>query len=321
MKLRFGIVFALLAALVVAANVGVVDRAEAQGFGPGGFFPGCPMFGFRAPRAPAAPSYTGPLDVLSTNVWAAYSTRCTKSSYTGDVVDLKDTATGVTDETLISCNSGGTQNTSSPNAIATTCGTACYPSTWYDQTGLNNCTSATCNEASTNVDGTGYVRNITGTVPGMSFFTGRGVESINAATLSQPFWISFIVKTPSSIANNGMYGDSANSGGSATTPGPTFTEFANSNVTSATIATSTFYSVQMIFNGASSQICVNNSCGSMANAGTGGIGARFYLGQDGYGDILGSGGYIVEAIIYTGTPPGGRSSLATNQCAYVGVSC
>jgi hypothetical protein len=92
-------------------------------------------------------------------------------------------------------------------------------------------------------------------------------------------------------------------------------------VSSATIAASTFYSVQMIFNGASSEVCVNNSCGSMANAGTGGIGARFYLGQDGYGDILGSGEYIVEAIFYTGTPPAGRSSLATNQCAYVGVSC
>jgi hypothetical protein len=84
--------------------------------------------------------------------------------------------------------------------------------------------------------------------------------------------------------------------------GPVFNAFANSPVDSATIATSTFYSVQMIFNGASSEVCVNNSCGSMANAGTGGIGARFYLGQNGYGAILGSGGYIVEAIFYTYRP-------------------
>jgi hypothetical protein len=316
MKLRFVTLFALLAALVVGANVGGSERAEAQGC-----FNFFAMTGAGSSGCAAAPSYTGPLDVLSTNVWAAYSTRCTKSSYTGDVVDLKDTATGVTDETLITCNSGGTQNTSSPNAIATTCGTACYPSTWYDQTGLNNCTSATCNEASSNVDGTGYVRNITGTVPGMSFFSGRGVESINTATLSQPFWISFIVKSPSSIANNGMYGDAANSGGNASTPGPAFVAFANGNVPSGTIAVSTFYSVQLIFNGASSEVCVNNSCGSTANAGTGGIGARFFIGQDGYGANFGAGGYIIEAIFYTGTPPAGRSSLATNQCAYVGVSC
>jgi hypothetical protein len=59
MKLRFGI-FALLAVLV-GANVGGVERAEAQllGFPPG-------MFQNRAALdAPAAPSYTGPGDVIS----------------------------------------------------------------------------------------------------------------------------------------------------------------------------------------------------------------------------------------------------------------
>jgi hypothetical protein len=110
MKLRFRILFALLAVLV-GANVGGVRRAEAQSC-----FNFLAMIGAGSTGCTVAPSYTGPLDILSANVWAAYSTRCTKSSYTGDVVDLKDTATG---ETLITCNSGGTQNTSSPNPIAT----------------------------------------------------------------------------------------------------------------------------------------------------------------------------------------------------------
>jgi hypothetical protein len=102
MKLRSMFVFALLAVLVVGANVGGSGQVKAQmtmtGAGCGGA------------RCGGAPSYTGPLDVLSTNVWAAYSTRCAKSSYTGDVVDVWDAATGITTETLITCSSGGTQN-------------------------------------------------------------------------------------------------------------------------------------------------------------------------------------------------------------------
>src|SRR6185312_8922435 len=93
----------------------------------------------------AGTGYTGPLDVIG-SAKLIVSVRCASTSYTGNVMDVWDSATGSTTETLITCSSGGVLNTSSPSALATTCASGCNVKTWYDQSGQTNCSGSTaCN--------------------------------------------------------------------------------------------------------------------------------------------------------------------------------
>jgi hypothetical protein len=141
MKLRFGIVFALLAVLVVGANVGGVDRAEAQ-------FSAGPQYG-----------YTSGLNAPIVAA-AAMVSRCYQHSYSGSHIDLVDAATGNTTGTRLQCANGVISALVSGSActfvtgnacssLTTTCGTAgspisCEIVTFYDETGAAKCGGA-CN--------------------------------------------------------------------------------------------------------------------------------------------------------------------------------
>lgn len=93
--------------------------------------------------APGGGGFTGPIDINGT-AFAFWSTRCGATAYTGNVVDIWDAATGSTTETLVTCSSGGTLNTGSPTALATTCAVSCNAKILYDQSGSAKCSGA-CN--------------------------------------------------------------------------------------------------------------------------------------------------------------------------------
>lgn len=116
--------------IVLAAIVGVSAPLSAQlgmtGVGGGGFGPG------------GGGGFTGPLDVNS-GAGAYYSLRCPTSAYTGNLVEVWDTATGSTTQTILGCNSGGTVVVKSGSALATTCGSGCRVKTWFDVSGSNAC--------------------------------------------------------------------------------------------------------------------------------------------------------------------------------------
>jgi hypothetical protein len=107
LKLRFGIVFALLAVLV-GANVGGSDRAEAQFVTLPGFPPG--VFQSRAAiDAPASASCSPvacPGDVVSGAIWSAMVARCYSVGYTGNHLDIADASTGNTTGTRLQCSGG-----------------------------------------------------------------------------------------------------------------------------------------------------------------------------------------------------------------------
>ena len=89
-----------------------------------------------------APSYTGPIDINGA-AYAFWSTRCGATSYSGNVADIWDSATGSTTETLVTCSPGGTLNFT-VNPLSTTCAAGCVLKTLYDQSGASNCGGA-CN--------------------------------------------------------------------------------------------------------------------------------------------------------------------------------
>jgi hypothetical protein len=98
---------------------------------------------FPGPGMPAASaSYTGPIDINGA-AFALWSTRCSSNSYTGNVADIWDSATGSTTETLLTCSVGGVLN-QTIHSLATTCASGCKVKTLYDQSGASKCSAAVC---------------------------------------------------------------------------------------------------------------------------------------------------------------------------------
>lgn len=220
--------------------------------------------------------YTGPIDINGT-AYAFWSTRCGSTSYTGNVVDVWDGATGSTTQTTITCSSGGTLNTGSPTALATTCAVSCRVKTVYDQSGANNCTGACDVTQATNASRPVFNTSLLGGKAGVVFASGSTNCLASIATLgllNQTFSLSSVYKATSTAKGNiqsdsgggtqfYMHESGANqvavySGGGA--------------ALIATASDASSHAVQGLVNGASSALYVDGSNTTGVNPGTAGIG-------------------------------------------------
>jgi hypothetical protein len=86
------------------------------------------------------PGYQGPGDIFSYTLWGGL--RCYNNAYSGNVADVFDTATQMT-ETLLTCSQGGVIN-QTINPLSTTCAVSCSVKTLYDQSGANSCGGIAC---------------------------------------------------------------------------------------------------------------------------------------------------------------------------------
>jgi hypothetical protein len=308
-------VFFLIAALLLVAGPASSGSLTLLGAGGGG-----------------GVSYLGPLDAsLNGAGFAFWSTRCGSAAYTGSVIDIIDTATGLTG-TRLACSTGGvlaaivsasactfvTSTSCSP--LATTCASACSAEEIYDQTGTA-CSSAACNivqktatvakmptvtlncqngkicltftAASSQCLNSGYATS------SASLFTLSTVYNMTSATILQFVWASY------NAVDFGTTGGVPNS--------------ITLNATlSATAADATIHSVQSLFNSASSSIYIGGTTTS-GNAGT-----TVLSGYDlDIGGVSTCGGYFFggewfETGLWLADKTANNAAVTSNQSAYWG---
>lgn len=312
---RIAVLFSFLLALQTPAAAQLTMTGVGGGFGPAG-----------------GGGYTGPGDVVaSAKIW--YGLRCYNAAYTGNVVDITDSATGNTTGTRLQCAAGGTISAlvsgsactfvtgNACSSLATTCATACNVRQLYDQTAGNQCAGASCDLiASVNANRPTYTQNCLGSLPCMTFVNGvtHVLQTANSFTaIAQPYTASWV----------------GNRTGGFTTFSPVWTDFnastggwnnaANQIVmyagTSATKAAtdSTTHATQSAFNGASSTLYVDGSS-STVNPGTSGSTTNILAmgnnlsGQSVTGNIFEFG---IWPIAFSG---GQNSSMNSNQHTYWG---
>jgi hypothetical protein len=219
--------------------------------------------------APGGGTGGGIIDVFgSANVVAAWSTRCASATYNGNVVDVWDSATGTTTETLVTCNGAGGLVTNSPTAIATTCAVGCVAKTWYDQSSGANC-SAACNVTNTtNANRPTITLSCQNSLLCLTF-NGTSqclAGASNMGTGGQPFSFSSVFNYSGGSTGNLL----ANNGGASQfyTDGTNLASYMNGGgAVVQTASANNPHSGQVLINGASSNVTVDGSTGSNANPG------------------------------------------------------
>src|SRR5262249_30281083 len=146
-------------------------------------------------------------DVVASGWIVFWGFRCIDASYSGNVADIWDSATGSTTETQLTCSAGGTVN-ETVNPLATTCASGCNVKQITDQVGTN--CGGPCNiNQTTNANRFTLTQSFSG---GRPCATSTGHPKImtpapNNLTGSQPLTISWVGKQTSTAANGTIYGD------------------------------------------------------------------------------------------------------------------
>lgn len=145
-------------------------------------------------------AYAGPGDIVAFSEW--FGLRCYSAAYSGNVVDVTDSATGNTTGTRLTCSGGVVSALVSANActfvtgnvcsaLATTCAIACNVVNIYDQTRtVIPLTQATNSARAT------YTRNCLNTTLPCLTFLGSSSQFYTSSVLytgSQPFSFSAVV--------------------------------------------------------------------------------------------------------------------------------
>lgn len=278
------------------------------------FFPG--------PGTPATSGgggYTGPCDAAIGATCIAYYAAfgCATSAYSGNVVDVVDTATGNTTGTRLQCSGGTVSALVSASActfvtgnacslLATTCATSCVPWTIYNQLGTGTLPNLT-NPANGNG---GLVAN----APTLSLTAlnskpcfnsaagGQGVSAIVTGTVAQPFTLAAVTERTGNFTSLGRV-IASNSGG-------VNISFRNSSnlmgVSGGSAVTNpetdgVFHDFVGVINGASTTPVVDGVGGTPAAGGASGITSSMQLMTDSLTGVGGSGmtGFECEALVYS----------------------
>jgi hypothetical protein len=317
MKLRFGIVFALLAVLVLTAFLWCGAQAQVP----------LTHAGKGAPGGAAACSPTCPGDVVPGADIAWMVARCYKASYVGSHLDIVDAATGNTTGTRLQCASGGVISAlvsgsactfvtgNACSALATTCASACNIVTMYDESGANLCSSAPCNATeATNASRAAYTASAVG---GKACATFNGTSSnytaASFAGLAQPF--SFSQYFSAGAANQTMFADGNNV--YYGTNSNFLTMQSGSSVGSGnSVAANAYTPAQSIFNGATSVSYYNGTATTSLNPGTDAIAATtLNFGSNSFGTFAAfvDCEFIIYPIALNSTQYG---NLTTNQGSF-----
>lgn len=306
------VVLALAAALLLCA------QSALPGFPPGVFS------GRGALDAPGGATYRGPGDLGFGAVAAFYSFRCYSSSYSGNVADIWDGATGSTTETTITCDGHGNLVVTSPTAIATTCAVSCKVKTLYDQTTGNQCASASCDitQATNSARPPFLYQSATCGANSRSCMQCVSANSVlmasaNSLTLSQTIYVSsvfdFTVNTNEAAFWNLTAGSVSVWHGSANQ----VLLYAGTVATNQTVNDNTWHTHQATFNSSSSAAYIDGSSTTGLNPGTAGSAGKIRLCTNGTTTIY-ADGYVAEVGIWPSTSTFSASSLYTNQHNWYG---
>lgn len=264
--------------------------------------------------------YTGPLDVMgtaNTSFWMGL--QCPYNTYSGDLADVWDAATGSTTETLLTCSSGGTIN-QTVHTLAVTCASGCNIATIYDTSGQTNCTSAACNL----VQATNSLRPPLS----QSIISGKLVAQCTGSTfmatannfsgtLSQPFSMSAYAEQ-TSVASYGTIlgtfdGGLALGGLFYTATANQVLMYVSSSLTAfASEMDGTFNAIQALFNNASSEYNVNGTVTGVNIASTDSLytGAPLAICDTNSQPLT---GYFAEGGAFTGDQSSKFATMSSNQ--------
>lgn len=200
--------------------------------------------------------YTGPCEVSGVSCVAFYAVEaCATNAYSGNTVDVVDTATGNTTGTRLTCASGVVSAVVSGSActfvtgnacssLATTCATSCVPSTVYNQMGTGTFPDLT-GPATLSVRLTISASSLNS----KSCFAGNGAQyltnNVTIPTLAQPMTLASVsVRTGSFTSTQSVIaeGNTLNMGYRATIN----TVGSISGTITQTASDSSFHSIQEV---------------------------------------------------------------------------
>lgn len=160
--------------------------------------------------------YTGPGDVIASNVKAWWGFRCYSSTSSGNMALVADshTATSFT----MSCASGGTISATDGSGhtltdLTTDCasgsGFTCTLTTWYDQSGANLCSSAACNLVGNGTNPTVISNNanLTGTNKFGIYYaaTNNPMTTTGFPASTQPNTVFLVAKSAATVAFDQLF--------------------------------------------------------------------------------------------------------------------
>jgi hypothetical protein len=268
--------------------------------------------------------FTGAIDINGA-AYVFWSTRCSATAYTGNVVDIWDTATGSTTETLVTCSSGGVLNTGSPTALATTCSVSCNAKIVYDQSGASDCAGPCDITTATNADRPLVTTSCQNAKICLAF-NGSAMCLANASLTTaqlQPYTTSVVFNRTGNVttlaAILGQSGGVNLQLGGNSSANQVYA-YGGGAVQTATANDSTNHAMQTLMNGASSSFYIDGSLTSMAGSpGTNGLAPTPTSVGIGSQNTCGGGfwtGNWFETGIWGGDKTANNSTMNGNQHTY-----
>jgi hypothetical protein len=277
------------------------------------FFSPSPQYVTAGFTASSGASYTGPGDIITSNVFGWWGLRCYDNAYSGNVADIWDGATGNTTETLLTCSSGGTIN-QTVNSLATTCAVSCKVKTLYDQSGAGKCSGACNMSEATNSQRPALTLNcLNSTLPCMTYCsTCQLYSNVIGSTTSQPYSMSSVYKSSSGSGSTILQAGYA----AEATDGNTGAQLYAGISVNVTVTGSVYHAFQALFNGASSSAYVDGSSTTGLNAGTNSLGYSAPIGTGQFSNSI--TGTFAEYGIWSVDESANFAALNTNQHSYWG---
>ncbi len=281
----------------------VVSPASAFGYG---FQGGC---GGYNSACMASPSYVGPCDISGVTCVAYFAVQsCAQSAYSGNVIDVVDSATGNTTGTRLQCSGGTvsalvsgsactfvTGNACSP--LATTCASACTFSTVYNQMGTGTFSNLTKPATLANRSPISLAA-LNSKACFSTTATTQGIQSTSNSTLAQPVSIMAVAQRSGNFTTTSRLvadatGGNINLGWSTSANTIRLT----AGVATQTATDSVFHSIGGIYNGASSVAVADGTAGSPGNTTTSWNNTDLELQNDNGGAGTGSISILCEVLI------------------------
>jgi hypothetical protein len=269
-------------------------------------------------------AYAGPEDING-QPYAFWSTRCGSGSYTGNVANIWDAATGNTTETLLTCSAGGVVN-QTINPLSVTCSSGCNVKTLYDQSGSNSCGGSPCDVTqSTNANRPTLNTNCQdGKICVVFSHMGNTclVSPNTTAVLNQPYSATDVEKSTDDFNYEEIWGWNLGYIADYTISG--LEEFVSYSYPGGVTGTTwnELHANQMLASSTLSSWYVDGSANTGLNDGTGGVGtgAPLSIGGDANctTDSSSWSGDWFETGIWNGDQTANNAAMNSNQHSYWG---
>lgn len=297
-----------LALVLLLAGLGCLHLARSQG---------CTMLlcGAGKGATGGVVGYQGPIDAAGVSAKGAWGLRCLSAAYCGgNLANVCTDIIGV--DTCLDFSS----NSSTGNLTIVTIGglscavVTCTIKILYDQSGASAC-SGPCDATQATVGNRAQlISSCQNSLP-CARATSSQLYATPAlgSTLSQPNWVSGVLLRGS--GQGSWFGDSgANEAFQSIT---NQAQLFAGNSLAATSSDGSFHSVQMIANGASSEVYVDGS-NTTGDAGTGNLSTALSLLTDGFANRF--SGDITEIVLWNNVTPssGQKSAVNSNNHTYWG---